>query len=197
VSRSFVVGIGGGSCSGKSTFADALAESLDPLSRVVIRMDRYMIHELGPSITLSTGEELPNNNHPQSTDNDKIIAEIEACGGDVVIVEGLMALHLEEVKHRLDLKLFVETDATTRAMRRIIRSKERKPEQSIEWIARYYLECAVPGYDLYVGPSKREADLIVNGDGATVRAIRFLRESILSMVSERQPDKTHPRARQG
>jgi uridine kinase len=172
--KAFLVGIGGGSCSGKSTLAAALEKAVAPLSCEVVSIDRFMLHDRGPMVTLSTGEEHPNNNHPLSTDNGAALAAIQASQADVVLVEGLMALHHPEFRALYNLALFVELDAPTRAVRRVVRSAKRQPEKSLEWIGRYYLECAVPGHDEFVAPSRQHADLIVRGVGDTQKTAALL-----------------------
>lgn len=178
----FVVGIGGGSCSGKSTLAAALREALTPLSVRLVNMDTYMLREKGPHLTLSTGEHLPDNNHPESTDNALALAAIHSSRDQVVIVEGLMVLHLPQIVRILDMALFVETDAAIRTARRILRSHERQPDQSLEWIARYFLECAVPGHEAYVEPSRKSADFVVSGSDKSPRSVTLLAQMIRACV---------------
>src|SRR5579875_523261 len=98
---SVVVGIAGGSASGKTTLvqhlAHALANGSPPLHAEVIGMDRYFYRGApgGPTfISPSTGERLPDNNHPDSADNARLIADIEALRAsenapDVILVEAL------------------------------------------------------------------------------------------------------------
>src|SRR5262245_40147953 len=104
--RSFVVGIAGGSASGKSTFTAALTRALtegDTGLRVeVFGMDRYFYRgaEGGPTfVSPSSGREVADNNHPDSADNVRLARDLEARQSaadapDVILVEGLMALHV-------------------------------------------------------------------------------------------------------
>jgi len=172
-----VVGIAGGSCSGKSTLAIALKDALDA---ELIQMDRYMLGAKGPQITLSTGDTHPHCNLPETTDNEAVVAAIHESNGPIVIVEGLMVLAIEPIRSLLDLRLFVELEPPARAIRRIVRNLAKTPDASPEWIGRYYLECAVPGHERHVEPSRVHADLIVRGDGATDRTVNLLKPLILS-----------------
>src|SRR5438045_2886189 len=100
--RSLVVGIAGGSASGKTTFTTALVHELterEPALRVeVVGMDRYFYRGAagGPLfVSPSTGEMLPDNNHPDSADNARLVADLETRSRaddrpDVILVEGLM-----------------------------------------------------------------------------------------------------------
>ncbi len=95
-------------------------------------MDRYFYRGApgGPAfVSPSTGKSLPDCNHPDSADNARLLAELHARrqddAPDVLIVEGLMALHVPEIRQRLDLRLFVELDADERALRRLLRNLGR------------------------------------------------------------------------
>ncbi len=171
--KSTIIGIAGGSASGKTTFAHALTDALAPLVVETVTLDKYFRRgeAEGPKFTFAaTGEELFNANHPDSADNARLVADldarrVDADGPDVLIVEGLMTLQNAEIRQRLDLKIFVELDADERALRRLLRDMNggrgvAEPSQ----IAAYYLECARVGHALYVEPSRVHADLIVRGD---------------------------------
>jgi len=152
----------------------ALEKALDPLSCEVISLDRFMLHDKGPSIQLSDGTEFPNNNHPGSTDNEAALVGLVEADADVVVIEGLMVLHLDEIRSRLDLRLFVDAPPDLRSVRRMLRSLERRPDLTPEFIGRYFLECAVPGHRDYVEPSRVHADLIVRGDQDLDRAATLI-----------------------
>lgn len=173
-----VVGIAGGSASGKTTFAAALASALaagiPPRQAEVLHMDRYALTDrtAGPSFVFSpTGETLFNMNHPDAFDFPRLLTDIEErCaaekGLDVLIVEGLMTLHDKAVRERLDLRLFLELDADERALRRMLRDMAGgRSSRDPQFIADYYRESARVGHALYVEPSRRSADLILRGDG--------------------------------
>ena len=178
---SFIVGIAGGSASGKSTFTAALNGTLttgeSPLRVEVIGMDRYFYRdaENGPSlVSPSTGAVMPDNNHPGSADNARLVADLDARRAapdapDVIIVEGLMTLHVPEIRERLDLRLFIELDADVRALRRLLRGLKPNDPNSAPGIIRYYNECARVGHARYVEPSRVHADLILRGDADFAR----------------------------
>jgi len=182
-SKSFRIGIAGGSASGKSTLAEALVQALAEMRVGLVPMDRYFYRGApgGPRfVSPSTGQEMPDNNHPNSADNARLIADLDAlCAADdapdVLIVEGLMALHVPELRERFDLRLFVELDADERALRRLLRDMNgERGSGDPRIIARYYRECARTGHATYVEPSRLFADFIVRGDGDFQRTAAFL-----------------------
>jgi uridine kinase len=197
----FVVGIAGGSASGKSTFAAALVRALGdgepPLRAEVLGMDRYFYRSAagGPTfVSPSTGETQPDCNHPDSADNARLLADLEARRAasdapDVLIVEGLMALHVAEIRDVLDLRLFIELDADERALRRLIRNLKGGREEA-ERIALYYRECARVGHALYVEPSRVHADLILRGDG-DFRRTAALMAAVVRDLRLRELDRTN------
>ena len=191
--RTFVVGIAGGSASGKSTFTAALLKTLEataPQHRVeVLMMDRYFYRgaEGGPTfVSPSTGQEMPDNNHPDSADNARLVQDVKArCAAEdrpnILIVEGLMALHVPALRECFDLRLFLELDADERALRRLLRDMSGvRGNTDPKFIATYYRECARVGHARYVEPSRVHADLILRGDADFARTAPLI-ASLLSM----------------
>lgn len=187
-----MVGIAGGSASGKSTLAGALASAVgEGLGRgcAVLPADRYMYRDTvrGPSfVSPTTGALMFNANHPDSVDWGQLLAQLEDYHGpdgpDVVLVEGLMVLAEPRVRERLDLRLFVELDADERALRRMLRDMQGgRGNGDPAGIATYYRECARVGHALYVEPSRAHADLILRGDADWER----LRPLLLALVADR------------
>jgi uridine kinase len=195
MSRSLVVGLAGGSASGKSTFTEALTQQLaartPPLTVEVFGMDRYFYRGQpgGPTfVSPSSGEVMPDNNHPNSADNVRLAADIDARladpeAPDVLIIEGLMALHVDAIRERLDLRLFVELDADERALRRMLRDMRRsRGNPDPDFIATYYRECARVGHARYVEPSRVHADLILRGDADFARLAPMVADVICGRV---------------
>jgi uridine kinase len=196
--RSVIVGIAGGSASGKTTLAAALLPAIEggepPLRVEPVGLDRYFYRGAagGPRfVSPSSGEELPDNNHPNSADNARLVADLDARSRaedapDVLLVEGLMTLHVPEIRERLDVKLFVELDADLRALRRLLRDMDGgRGTRDPRWIATYYRECARVGHASYVEPSRAHADLIVRGDADFARIVPMLAAVIRSKVETR------------
>lgn len=180
--RPRIVGIAGGSASGKTTFAAALTTHLEvgtpPLRVETFHMDRYARADrsAGPFFVSSvTGETLFNINHPDAFETARLVEEIEARVGsadapDVLIVEGLLVLRDPALRACLDLRLFLELDADERALRRLLRDMAgARGSRDPAVIAAYYRESARVGHALYVEPSRVYADLILRGDGELPR----------------------------
>ncbi len=196
MTRSVVVGIAGGSASGKTTFANALVDALraqDAGLRVELTgMDKYFYRNApgGPRfVSPTTGEDLPDNNHPDSADNTRLVADMDARivqpdAPDVLIVEGLMTLHVEAVRTRLNIGVFVELEADTRALRRLLRDMNGgRGSTDPAWIAAYYRECARVGHNAYVEPSRVYADLIVRGDADFTRVAPLVAGAVRAALS--------------
>lgn len=195
-SRSLLVGIAGGSASGKTTFTQALVarltESEPHLSVEVIGMDRYFYRGNHPGpvfISPSTGDSLPDNNHPDSADNARLAADLDARriaadAPDVILLEGLMVLHLEALRERCDLRLFIDLDADVRALRRLLRDMSGvRGNSDPKFISTYYQECARVGHNLYVQPSREHADLIIRGNSDFSRISEMIAGTIRSLLA--------------
>ena len=91
----------------------------------------------------------------------------------VIIVEGILILQNPELCSLLDIKLFVDTDADVRILRRILRDvKERG--RSLESVVNQYLTTVKPMHEMYVEPSKRSADIIIPEGGHNLVAMEML-----------------------
>jgi uridine kinase len=177
-----LVGIAGGSASGKSTLATALIQALtarDAARRVqLLATDHFCPGSRpGPTFVLSPpGEAMFDWNHPDAFDSDLFLAAVdqllaEEPPPDVLLLEGLWVLHVPAIRERLDLRLFVELDADERALRRLLRNmRHASGNTDPRFIADYYLQSARVGHARYVEPSRVHADLILRGDGDVHRA---------------------------
>lgn len=200
--KAFIVGIAGGSASGKSTFAAALLQALvegePPLRAEMVSMDRYFrsLEDGAPSfISPTSGELRLDRNAPDSADNARLVQDLlrrsqEPDAPDVILVEGLMVLHVEAVRELLDLRLFIDLDADVRALRRMLRVRGRAPSEplSLERLAsgiNYYRESARVGHARYVGPSAAYADLIIRGDSDVKRSAGLIADIVRARVPAR------------
>ncbi|HLK13798.1 MAG TPA: hypothetical protein VKT78_03250 [Fimbriimonadaceae bacterium] len=160
-----VLGIAGGSCSGKSTLARLLAESVTDAK--IIGLDAFYTRDLerGPTLTLSDGTTMFDFNSPSAIDAGQAVAAIVAATEGTVIVEGLFTLAIEPIRATLDYAVFVHLDADLRAIRRLLRDmKGGRMSTDPEFIARYYIESARVGHAKFVEPSRMLADVVVTGD---------------------------------
>ena len=187
-----LVGIAGGTASGKSTLTAALGEALQQagISVQIIHADRYMRRDREGAPTFvspSSGTEMFNANHPESVDWSALLPDLAAIapppeGPIVVLLEGLMVLHVAAVRERLDLRLFVELDADERALRRMLRDMSGvRGNHDPQFIATYYRECARIGHAQYIEPSRVHADLIVRGDAPWER----IQPMLMAVIADR------------
>ena len=190
-----VVGIAGGSASGKTSFTRALVQFLEqqaPTARVeTLHVDDFFHPDKshGPSfVSPSTGETLFNFNHPDAIDQSRLLDCIQnrstaEDAPDVLLVEGLMVLHIRPVRELLDLRIFLELEADARALRRLLRDmKGTRASTDPDFIATYYLECARVGHHLFVEPSRVHADFILRGDADFSRIVPLLAATITSQI---------------
>jgi uridine kinase len=178
-----LVGIAGGTASGKTSFADKLREGLGPGNCVLLAQDSYykdgstLGEEARAAINydhpdafdtplliedlraLKSGKPVPNLTYDHATYSRKVL-EDPLLPRPVIILEGILILAEEPLRRLLDIKLFIDTDADVRTLRRLRRDiKERG--RSFESVERQYLASVRPMHLEFVEPSKRYADLIV------------------------------------
>jgi uridine kinase len=182
-----LVGVAGGSGSGKTTIARAIVEALPSHHVAAIEHDAYykdlshLSHEERARV---------NFDHPDSLDTELFIEHLDALHAGhaierprynfaqhvreaatdhmnpapIIVVEGILVLALEQVRRRLDVKLYVDTDADIRLMRRIRRDLEQRGRSFAQVRAQYY-ETVRPMHLAFVEPSKRFADIIIPEGG--------------------------------
>lgn len=200
-----LVGIAGGTASGKSTLTGALVDALaviaPSLRLEALSTDRYFrvgTPEMPTLFSPSMNTVLPDFNRPDSLDLPRFLADLDARtlaadAPDVLLIEGLMVLYWPEIRERLHLRLFVDLDDDTRALRRLVRNLGRTndplPDHSAQTIANYYLESAKVGHTRYVEPSRIHADLIVRGDADFARIAPMIGAVIRSRC-DAQPDRS-------
>lgn len=182
----YFIGIGGGSSSGKSTVARAIANVTDK-SVAIISLDNYykdlshlpfekrvkinydhpnafewnLFKEHLKKLKAGKSIEMPQYNfkeHLRKRQTKKVDP------AQVVIIEGILALYDPEVRKMLDLKIYVQTDADERILRRMERDiKERG--RTIESVRNRYLTMVKPMHEKFVEPTKKYADLIIPKGG--------------------------------
>lgn len=204
MSKPFVIGVAGGSASGKTTLARALAQALG--ERVaLLPMDHYY-RDLAH---LPMAERLRvNYDHPEAFDLPLYLAHVQALlagravemplydfkaytrsprtqrllPAPVVILEGILVLYPEELRALMDLKVFVDADPDERFIRRLLRDVQergRSPEQVVQ----QYLEGVKPMHLAFVEPSKRHADVILPGGGQNPVALEMLKARALARLA--------------
>lgn len=204
--KPIIIGIAGGSASGKTSIAKILSDAFDDQkSVVIIRQDDYYKDQ-----SHLTMEErvLTNYDHPLAFDNDLLIQDlnqllnrnsikkpiydfvhhtrsrqyeiIEAC--DVIILEGLFVLEDEKLRNLLDIKVFVDTDADIRFIRRLKRDVEKRG-RTIQSVIDQYTATVKPMHESFVEPSKKYAHVIIPEGSHNVVAIDLLITKISSILN--------------
>lgn len=182
-----VIGVAGGSGSGKTTISRAIVASLPPQDVALLEHDSYYKDQS----TRSMEERAKINfDHPDSLDNELFmhhLDELRAGRGiekpvydfathtrtaekivlnpaPVIVVEGILVLVDEALRTRMDVKIFVDTDPDIRVMRRIRRDLEQRG-RTFAQVRQQYYETVRPMHLAFVEPSKRFADMIVPEGG--------------------------------
>lgn len=191
--RPLVMGIAGGTGSGKTTLARTIAESLPADRAVVIQHDWYY-HDrshLSPE-----ARALVNFDEPDALDNGRLLADLDALKEGraalcpqydfgthtrlpearivephpIVIVEGILLFAIRDLCEAFDLRLFVDTDDDIRLLRRIRRDIEDR-KRDIASIEQQYCGSVRPMHHLHVAPSRRHAHLIIPEGGENAPAL--------------------------
>ncbi len=211
VHPALILGIAGGTGSGKTTIARAIIEALGP-SAVLIDHDAYYIDN---SHLPFEERERTNYDHPDSLETDLLIQHLKdlragrpihkpiydyvmhARSKDtvrieptpVVVVEGILTLAIPSLRDEMDLRVFVDTDADIRLMRRIRRDIEQRG-RSFASVRNQYYDTVRPMHMAFVEPSKRFANVIVPEGGENKIAIDVLVGRVRHFLRERE-ERTH------
>jgi uridine kinase len=201
--RPLMIGIAGGTGSGKTTVARRVAAALADSSMAFVEMDSYYRSQAG-----KTMKELNQVNwdHPDAFDIDLFVEHLDALAHgeaiekpiydytthsrrtetvhigavDVVVLDGILLFTDERVRQRLDVKVFVDADADIRLVRRIKRDMASRG-RPLDEILEQYVNTVRPMHLQFIEPSKRWADVIVPRGGHNTVAI----EMILAKIRQR------------
>ncbi len=199
-----IVGIAGGTASGKTTIVRRIKEKFGD-DIVVINHDSY--YKAHDDLSYEDRSRL-NYDHPASFDTDLMIADVKKLKNNeeidmpvydytvhnrsdatvhvvpkkVIIVEGILILENKELRDLMDIKVFVETDADERLMRRIRRDMVERA-RSIDSILTQYSETVKPMHEQFVEPSKKYADIIIPRGGENLTGISILQEHLNLVLS--------------
>ena len=194
--RPFLIGVAGGTCSGKTTLSEKLAVLAGDEHLALIKLDSYYVasHD-----TPLVDRAKMNYDHPDAFDwqllNDHLAAlsagatvpvpvydfTIHDRSNDVrmvkpasiVVVEGILVLWEAQLRERFDLKVYVDADADLRLIRRLRRDVAERG-RTIENIIEQYLDTVRPSHEQFIEPSKRHADVIFPEGGMNEAAVEML-----------------------
>ena len=202
--RPLLIGITGGTGSGKSTVSKEIFKSIHEKKIVIIEQDSYYKDQSN----LTFEERVKTNyDHPFAFDNELFVKHLKDLMNnkpiekpiydfekhtrkketitvepkDIIIVEGILLLFEEEIRNLLDIKVFVDTDSDVRIIRRILRDiKDRG--RTLDSVILQYMETVRPAHLQFIEPTKRYADIIIPEGGYNKVAIDIIVAKINSIL---------------
>lgn len=199
-----IIGIAGGSGSGKTSVTNEIMNNLEGHSVALMEQDYYYKDQSH----LTFEQRLQTNyDHPFAFDNDLLIQNLKALQSghsvevptydytkhtrsdktiafqpkDVIIVEGIFALENKELRDMMDVKIFVDTDADLRILRRLIRDTEERG-RTMNSVIEQYLNVVRPMHNQFIEPTKKFADIIIPEGGSNKVAIDIMTTKIQALV---------------
>lgn len=206
--NTILLGIAGGTGSGKTTLADKVIDSFGDDEVSVLRHDNY--YKRHDEMCYDERAKL-NYDHPNAFDTELLCEHIKRLKAGksiempvydytvhnrsdetvvvnpapVILLEGILIFAEPSLCELMDIKVFVDTDADVRILRRIIRDvKER--ERSLDSVIGQYLTTVKPMHEQFVEPSKRQADIIIPEGGENVVALEMLIERVRKHLGGRE-----------
>ena len=203
--KPLVIGIAGGSGSGKTTVSKEISKRL-PADRVLILTEDAYYND-NSALSMDERKKI-NYDHPNAYDTDLLIEQLQDLldgkaiemptynfnilsrakdtihvePADIIILEGILVLASEELRKFMDIKLFVDADDDIRFIRRLQRDTQERG-RSIDWIISQYLTTVKPSYNQFVEPSKKYADIIIPQGGGNQVAIDMVSSKLLSIIN--------------
>ncbi|HKM00464.1 MAG TPA: uridine kinase [Sedimentibacter sp.] len=199
------IGICGGTGSGKTTIVNRICSEVPEKSVTIMEHDSYYKDQS----SLTYDERcLTNYDHPFAFDTDLFVEHIKELKSgkaiekpiydygihnrkketiivepkEIIIVEGLLVFYEERIRQLLDIKIYVDTDADIRILRRIIRDiNERK--RSLDSVINQYMNTVRPAHEQFIEPSKKHADIIVTEGGNNLVAVDLMVTKIRSLLN--------------
>lgn len=208
MSKPILIGITGGTGSGKSTVAKAIFESLPENNITIIEQDSYYREQ---SIIPMDERMKTNYDHPLAFDTELLLihlndlllnksinkpiynfsihnrekATVKVDPKDIIVLEGIMILEDERLRELMDIKIFVDTDSDVRIIRRISRDISERG-RTLESVIDQYLNTVRPAHLQFIEPSKRYADIIIPEGGNNKVAIDIMVSKVRSIIGEKQ-----------
>lgn len=198
--NTIVIGIAGGTGSGKSTLANKLLEKFGEEEVSILRHDNY--YKVNDDLEFSEREKL-NYDHPDAFESELLCKHLRELKegkaiempvydftihsrsdkivlvkpAPAIVVEGILIFSEPELRDLMDIKVFVDTDADVRVLRRIKRDVKKR-ERTLESVINQYLQTVKPMHEQFVEPSKRKADIIIPEGGKNAVALDMLVQRI-------------------
>lgn len=206
--ETILIGIAGGSGSGKTTLADSLVNYFGEKGVSILRHDNY--YKRLDAISYEERAKM-NYDHPDAFDTDLLCEHIldlkagkpidmpvydysvhnrsdktiRVIPNPVIILEGILILAEPRLVDMMDFRIFVDTDADERILRRIIRDVNDRG-RSLESVISQYRDTVKPMHDQFVEPSRRKANIIIPEGGRNEAAMKVIVELIRSHLDGKQ-----------
>lgn len=206
MNNSVVIGVSGGSASGKTTVANRLKEVCNDSVELLSHDFYYIPHD---DLTMEERAKV-NYDHPNAFDTERLVEDIRSLKqgkaikrpvysytkhtrldetvkvnpAKVIIVEGFLIFENSALRDLLDIKVFVDADADERLIRRIIRDVNERG-RSLESVIMQYTNTVKPMHEQFVEPYKKYADIIIPRGGLNDVAIEMLVHRIKAISAER------------
>uniref|UniRef100_A0A673GGH8 Uridine-cytidine kinase-like 1 n=1 Tax=Sinocyclocheilus rhinocerous TaxID=307959 RepID=A0A673GGH8_9TELE len=192
--EAFVIGLCGGSASGKTTVANKIIESLDVPWVVLLSMGSFY-KVLSPEEQALAARNDYNFDHPGAFDFDVKIPIYDftthgrqkdwknVYGASVIIFEGILSFADKELLQLMDMKIFVDTDSDIRLVRQLRRDITERG-RDIEGVIKQYNKFVKPAFEQYIEPTMRLADIVVPRGGGNMVAIDLIVQHVHSQLEE-------------
>lgn len=203
--KTYVIGVAGGTASGKTTIVNIITEYFGEEIALLCHDCYYKAHDDMPY------EERAglNYDHPESFDTDRMVRDVMALKEGraverpvydysihnrsaetvavrpkgILMLEGIMILEDKRLRDLMDLKIFVDADADERLMRRLLRdTKERG--RSVDSVLEQYRRTVKPMHEQFIEPSKKYADIIIPGGGRNEAALSILKHYFSAILGK-------------
>ena len=200
-----IIGIAGGTGSGKTTITRKIMQNFGGEVSVIYHDNYYKAHH---DMSYEERSKL-NYDHPDAFDTELMISDLRKLkGGEtihcpvydytihdrssksvsikpakVIVVEGILIFENQELCDLMDIKIFVDTDADVRILRRIVRDV-RDRGRSLENIVNQYLNTVKPMHEQFVEPSKRKADVIIPEGGHNQVALEMVLQRVRAHLNK-------------
>ncbi|XP_027918209.1 uridine kinase-like protein 1, chloroplastic [Vigna unguiculata] len=211
----FIIGVSGGTASGKTTVCDIIVQQLQDHRVVLLSQDSFYRG--------LTNEELKrvheyNFDHPNAFDTDQLVETLgqlksgqsvqipiydfklhqrsndrsrQVNGSDVIIMEGILVFHEQRVRNMMNMKIFVDADPDVRLARRIKRDTVERG-RDVQSVLEQYAKFVKPAYEDFILPSKKYADIIIPRGGENGVAIDLIVQHIRTKLGQHNLCKIYP-----
>ena len=198
-----IIGIAGGSGSGKTTFTNSIKELYGEDVLIIRHDDYYRDHS---NLSFEEKKSL-NYDHPDALETDLLIEHVkqlkagnsiekpvydfllhERKGSEIlfskkiIIIEGILVLENEALRNLMDLKIYIDSTSRERILRRVVRDIEKRG-RTLDDICDQYVKTVQPMHDKYVEPTKKYADVVINS-GMDEMALDLIKGKIELILQE-------------